>query len=122
MTKASKLLRIVGLITILSLMVVIIPASPVMAADEAIELDPEEGEIGERIDIAGEGFTPSELTAVDIYFSTDEADVGKDIDDEVTIYECVDSSVSIEEDGSFSTHFEVPAELNDGDEDVARGT
>ena len=98
--------------------------SPAFAATEDIELDPDEGEIGEWIDITGEDFTPSDTdgtppfySEVDIYFTSQEADVNDDIDDEVDIYERVKSSVLIDDYGDLDTRFRVPSELTDGDDD-----
>jgi hypothetical protein len=106
--------------------------SPAFAATEDIELDPEEGDINEWIDINGEDFTPSDSDAlptpfyseVDIYFTSQEADEGDDIDDEIDIYEKVKTSVMIDDDGDLDTRFRVPSELGDGDddEDVTGGT
>jgi len=123
MRNVSKLFRIVVLATILSMLVVAIPASPALAAT-SLELDPEEGEIGESIDIEGEDFPESDPDAsppyyseVDIYFSSEEADSHDDIGDEVENYERLKSGVSVDEDGEFDTRFKVPDELTDGDED-----
>ncbi len=114
MRNISKLFRIVALVSILSMLAVAIPASPALAA-VSIELDPEEGEIGEWIDIEGDGFPEGE--EVDIYFSSEEADRNDDIDDEVGNYERVKSGVLVDEDGEIDTSFKVPDELTDGDED-----
>jgi hypothetical protein len=106
---------------------ILAPATPVLAA-EKITLDPDEGRVDDRVDIDGEDFEPSEppdyYSEVDIYFSSDEADEGDDIDDEVTAYEKVKTSYDVDEDGEFSTYFYVPDELTDGedDEDVSPGT
>jgi hypothetical protein len=116
MRNISKLFRTVALAAIVSMLLVAIPISSVLAA-ASIELDPEEGEIGERIDIEGDGFSGEEDVEVDIYFSSEEADKGDDIDDEVENYERVKSGVTVDEDGEFSTNFRVPDELTDGDED-----
>lgn len=127
--KYKKILHILVVGILLSLMLVSLPASQVFAASESIELDPEEGEIGDRIYVDGEDFTPSEEdpvvdSEVDIYFSADEADEGDDIDDEVENYELMKSSVGVDEDGEFRTSFYIPDELTDGedDEDVQGGT
>ena len=123
MRNVSKLFRIMVLAAILSILVVAIPASPVLAA-ASIELDPEGGEIGEWIDIDGEGFPESDFDAsppyyseVDIYFSSEEADRNDDIGDEVENYKRVKSGVLVDEDGEFGTRFKVPDELTDGDDD-----
>ncbi len=129
--KRNKVCRILGIVIILSLLMLAIPpATPALAA-RVIELDPEEGKIGDEITITGSGFTASTDTTerhVDIYFAKDEADTSDDIDDEVNTYEFLRSPlVGYEDDddaGEFETTFKVPAELNDGtdDEDVEPGT
>jgi len=103
-------------------------ASPALAR-ERIYLDPDEGEVGDWIDITGENFSPSDYVApvysyVDIYFSSQEADEGDDIDSEVDIYELVKSSQEIDDSGDLDARFRVPSRLTDGDdtEDVKGGT
>jgi hypothetical protein len=54
--KYVKILRVLSIALILPLLVMVLPASAVLAASEDISLDPEKGEIGERIDIDGEDF------------------------------------------------------------------
>ena len=128
--KCNKIFRILSIAVVLSLLLVAIPASPALAA-RVIELDPEEGKIGDTITITGSGFTASTDTNerhVDIYFAKDEADTYDDIDDEVNTYEFLRSPligyVDDDDEGEFETTFKVPAELNDGtdDEDVEPGT
>jgi len=106
-------------------------APPALAASEEIELDPEEGEIGETIDVTGDGFEESyynsptdyEDVYVTVYFFKEEADEGDEIDD-VENYEIVESSDHVDEDGEFDTSFAVPEQLTDGedDEEVSSGT
>jgi len=117
---------------VLSLLVVAIPASPALAVDYDIDLDPDEGEIGEYFYVDGDDWPPStnvgeldeDIEEVDIYFSSEEADTGDDIDDEVENYELLKSDVDVEEDGDFRKKVTVPDRLTDGDEDedVVRGT
>jgi hypothetical protein len=119
MIKLSKLFRIVAVVTILALLAVAIPATPALAAAR-IYLDPDEGEIGDRIDVDGTGFSPSISPLeyyVDIYFSSQEAIRNDDIGYEVTNYKRVKSTEYVDSIGSFSTRFTVPALLEDGDED-----
>ena len=125
--KYKKILHILVVGILLSLMLVTIPASQVFAA-ERIDLDPEEGEVLDYIDIDGRGFEPSVESPsfdsrVDIYFSVDEADEGDDIDNEVEDYELV-KSLTVDEDGDFSSRFRIPKTLTDGDtdRDVKGGT
>jgi len=89
------------------------------AAD--ITVDPDEGTIGQTIDIEGTGFNTS--TTVYIYFSSDSATVGDAIDSDVTVYKRV-LSFTTTSSGTFGTTriFTVPSVLNtQGDEDVTDG-
>lgn len=126
------ILRIGAMALVVSLLATALSASPALAYSEEIELDPEEGEIGDEIDITGNDFDESywysssdyKYVDVDIYFFREEADEGDEIDDEVENYEILKSSVSVDENGEFDTYFDVPGELSDGedDEDVYSGT
>jgi len=128
--KYNKICRILAVVFVLSLLMVAVPAAPALAA-RVIELDPEQGNIGDTITIFGTGFTASTDTTerhVDIYFAADEADTYDDIDDEVNTYELLKSPLigyeGDNDEGEFETTFKVPAELNDGtdDEDVETDT
>ena len=132
--KFTKFFRILTLATIVSLLLLAIPASPALAA-KAIELDPEEGEIGSSFKVEGSGFphsaTPpatSPLYAVDIYFSSQEASKGDTIGtssgDDVRIYEELSLGVAVDDEGEFTKSRKVPSQLTDGKtkEDVHGGT
>ena len=129
--KKTKLLRMLTIGVILSLLVALIPASLALAARD-IELDPEEGEIGDQIDIDGETWPPSDPYAepdpyyryLDIYFTSEEASIGDDLDTDIDIYELVEDHVLVDAEGDFSSQFDVPDELATGspDEDVRGGT
>jgi len=113
--KYTKILRVLVLVVVLSFVAVIIPAAPALAAED-IEVNPENGEIGEKIDITGDNLSVGQI-GVDIYFSSDEADTGDEIGDEVEIYKRVKSR-TINEDGEIDTYFYVPDEIYyDGDTD-----
>ena len=128
--KYTKIFRILTLAVILSLLLVAIPASPALALDYDIDLDPDEGEIGDYFYVEGDDWPKSIyeptviIKEVDIYLSSEEADEGDEIDDEVTIYEKLKSGYDIDDDGEFRARVRVPSELTDGDEDedVHRGT
>jgi len=122
--KYTKILQIFSIAIILSLLVVAVPAT---AQTRFIALDPEEGKIGDEITIVGEGFNKSTDESekyASIYFSSEEASTVHDIDDDVTIYEVLKEGIWLDEDGEFDTTFDVPVELDDGDdeEDVEAGT
>ena len=116
----SKIWRILTVALILSLLMAVIPATPAWAYDYDIDIDPEQGEIGDEIEITGSDFTPStdeDEELATIYFSEDEADSGDDIDYEVETYEKLKSAI-VDDEGDFDTTFDVPSELNDGDRDA----
>ena len=121
--KLGKLSGIVAVITVLALLAVVVLVAPALA-EARIYLDPDEGEIGDRIDIEGLGFSPSTITPpvsryVDIYFSSQEALENDDIGYEVTNWERVKSTEYVDTVGNFNAHFLIPAVLGDGDEDEA---
>jgi hypothetical protein len=116
--KHNRFFRILAVAVVLSLLMIAIPATPVLAG--SITLNIEEGEIGTHISIEGENFTPA--SAVYIYFSSQVVSTGDEIDDEVTTYYGPKRVVTYESGspyggGSFSTTFDIPDELNDGDDD-----
>jgi hypothetical protein len=114
----KNIYRIPLLGIILALLVVAIPATPALAA-ETINVDPDEGEIGDNIEISGSKFDA--YSRVYIYFSSIEADIGDD-KDELDAYEEVERVLTTA-DGTFDTEFDVPYELTQGShpEDVHGG-
>ena len=84
------------------------------------------GEIGDRFDIDGDdwpdsdyGITPS-ITEVDIYFSSEEADEGDDIDEDVLNYEILKSDEEVDEYGDFvrNVPFVIETETATGRQDL----
>ena len=129
--KPGHAIRRTALTAVLSLVLLALSATPALAASESIELDPEEGQIGVEVEVYGEDFDESYedgddyvYVYVKVYFSSEEADEGDEIDDEVENYETVDTSEQVDEDGDWETTFDVPDTLTDGedDEDVEGGT
>ena len=120
MQYCKKIVHVLAVAVILSILVIALPTSPALAAED-INLDPDEVEIDDQVDIEGDGFYES-TTSVDyfvhVYLSDEEADEGDQIDDEVENYEKVKSLLWIDENGEFSTSFDVPDELTDGEDDV----
>jgi len=106
--KHSQIYCLLALGTILALLLSFFVATPVAAA--AIRLDPKEGRIGDWVEIRCWGFEKS----TSIYFSSDEADEGDYIDDDVNSYERISISGGI---------FTVPDKLTHGrnKEDVHGG-
>ena len=109
-------------LSIILVLLLSVSAIPSHAAGGFISLDPDEGKIGDRIEIDGGGYDANE--AVCIYFSSDKADEGDDIDSKVTAYERV-VTASTDADGDFirTYEFAVPDALTDGrdEEDVHGG-
>jgi len=99
----------------------IFPTTPATTGDEVISLSPEEGEIGDRIDIEGYGYEADSICS--IYFSSDKARGGDNIDSQVTAYKRI-RTVKTNADGDFATkyQFTVPGELTGGtDEEYVHG-
>lgn len=122
----TKILRIFSIVIILSLLLVAMPATPAQA-DRGVTLDPEEGNIGDRITATGTDFnksTEDNDKYANLYFSSEEADTLDDIDSDVTIYERLRVGIWLDEEGDFEYTFTVPEVLSDGDsdEDVTGGT
>ncbi len=127
-----RILHILTITLVLALLMIPVSTSSVLAYYGDIYLNPDKGEIGDRIDIAGDDFEESYFNSdtdfyfsyVDIYFSREEADTDDQINDEVENYERVKSGIFVDYDGEFSTYFYIPDELTDGadDEDVIGGT
>ena len=106
------------------ILVLLVPVSTALASEVGASITPypDEGEIGDQIEIEGSGFESNQL--VFVYFSSDIAEKGDYIDDEVTAYEQV-ARVNVDPDGGFSLTyiFYVPDKLSDGvhKEDVHGG-
>jgi hypothetical protein len=113
----NRFFRTLALAVILALLMIAIPVTPALAA-ERISVTPTSGEIDDYVDIDCSGFTAAE--DVYFYFSSEDADVGDDID-YLDAYENVE--IEYDCDTSFSVYFYVPDELRDGDdrEDVVSG-
>ena len=103
MKSISRLLRMVAVATILSLLLVALPATPALA--ESVDVDPDEGEIGDRVEVSGSGFNETHSVSgetvnkpVDIYFTSENGDID-DIDD-LDNYEKWDDSVGSDDEFS----------------------
>ena len=128
--KYQKFYRILSIALLLSLLMMVIPATPALAYDRDIELDIEKGKIGDEITLTGDDWSPSYEQddggyverRVDIYFAKEEVDEGDDIDTHVNTYEKMNRSPTVgdtdtSDKGEWEITFEVPDELNDGDDD-----
>ena len=126
--KLSKVFSLLAVAGIAALIAIAIPASPANAAASITDLDPNQGQIGDRVDIEGEDWPPSDPDEqienwVDIYFTSQEADRYDDLDENITVYELVKENVPTDDNGDFDTYFDIPDRLTDGDgtEDVVGG-
>ncbi|GAJ21104.1 unnamed protein product, partial [marine sediment metagenome] len=82
---------------------------------ESLKVSPTKGEIGDKITVTGSDY--DYYDKVYIYFSSQEADKGDYIDDDLEgIWEEVKTTYANGE-GKISTYFKVPSELTDGDEE-----
>ncbi len=119
--KHKRFFSILAVAVILSLLMVAIPAIPASAA-AVITLDVEKGQVGDKVTVEGSGLIPSEypdnIHAYDIYFSSDEIDVGDNISYYQHFYKIVKPYVYTDDKGTFSKVIEIPAVLDDGDESV----
>jgi hypothetical protein len=114
--KYEKAGRILTWGAILALLLALAPVLPASAAKGAglLTLSPDEGRIGDRIEVDGAGFGSGQQV-VQMYFSSDRADVGDEIGVKVTAYENV-CKTGTNADGLFygRVYFSVPASLTNG--------
>ncbi|MFC1920294.1 IPT/TIG domain-containing protein [Chloroflexota bacterium] len=112
--KLIRLTRILSLVAVISLVAAILPVTTVLAA-ELLYVYPDNGEIGTDIEVYGTGFIAS--YEYDLYFASERASLGEEIDEDVLNYEFL-GTVTIDTDQTFTgAYFEVPSWLEDGDED-----
>ncbi len=121
--KYNKIFRILAVVVAFSLLAVVMPATPALAAGEYITLYPDEGEIGDSINVYGESFDAN--ASVYIYFSSEEAYVDDRLS-EIDTYQRVKTSRAglYGYEDVIDDYFYVPDELTSGDvdEDVRGGT
>ncbi len=112
--KHKRILRWLITITILSILMAVIPATPALAAVSFV-LSPTQGKVGDRINYSGTGYTQTTTAYYfDIYMSDTQAAVNNQIDTTVTRYKKVVFGVFIDESGTFSGSFTLPATLDEG--------
>ena len=102
----------------LALLLAIVPGTPALALAH-IEVVPDEGEIGDTIDVYGYGFGAG--APVYIYFSSETAAVDDYLDDVAAVYELVKTTIASTQagyEGEIDTYFTVPDELDDGDDEA----
>ncbi len=115
-------LRISTLVFVLILS--IFTLSTTVTAAAAINLDKSLVEIGETVTLTGSGFPVS--SELYVFFARQQADVGDEIDGEVTVYSFVGSVVTFFDGRIIGFSFDIPPRLDDGpvladDEDVFGG-
>lgn len=119
--KFSRFCSILATAVVLSLLMTALPVIPVSAAP-VVSVAVEKAGIGEKVTVEGAGFTPSvppdNLHAYDIYFSSNQIDVGDDINYYNHYYELVKPYAYTDDTGSFSKIIEIPDMLTDSDDDV----
>ncbi len=106
-----KSLRIMAAALTIALLAATLPATPALAA-ALLYTDPTRGKINDSISVFGYGFTPG--VTVNIYFSSDNAQVNDYFDVMVTAYELVATANSSGNQGEIDTDFIVPERLTDG--------
>ena len=122
--KRHKILPALVSGTILLWLLTALPVMPSYAADGVgLTPNPDQGRIGDLIEVDGYGFGAD--AQLYIYFSSNKAGVGDDVEIKLTAYEGV-GVASIDTKGDFSSphSFKIPDELNDGEdsEKVWNGT
>jgi len=108
-----------------TLLLLTAPPSSVLAAEAAIDPQPDRFAEGENVRLFGSGFDPSYRTTagewkrvyVRIYLSAENVDVGDEIDEDVGNYEIVDRSEKVDEYGEWQVSFTAPSRLTDGEDD-----
>jgi hypothetical protein len=109
--KHRKIYRILGIVVLLPLLIVAIPATPVLAA--TLVAAPTSGAVGTTVTIYGTGFNPSvppTTYQVLVYFSKDPASPGQYIGTNVTTY--VTATIQATDgSGNFSGTFTIPSTI-----------
>ena len=96
--KISRMLRILALALVMSLPVVLVPATPALALPE-ISLSPNSGSVGTEVTVSGTGFESFRGTEISIFFDN---------------VEIAASPLTVPESGAFTASFEVPDDIEPG--------
>lgn len=96
--KYSRIFRLLVVAAVLSLLIVLIPATPALAQPE-ITLSPSSGSVGTKVTITGAHFESFKNTEIRIFFNNVEID---------------NSPIVVPDSGNFTTYFNVPAGANPG--------
>ena len=111
MIKYNRIYRTLAVAVVFSLLVIVIPAAPALAAEE-IELSPTTAKIGDEIKVRGDGFK-TDKTKVYLYFSSQEGAVYDRIDNDVTVYKLAKKTTP-DVNGKVNASFNVPEILDQG--------
>lgn len=111
MIKYNRIYRTLAVAVVFSLLVIIIPAAPALAAEE-IELSPTTAKIGDEIKVRGDGFK-TDKTKVYLYFSSQEGAVYDRIDNDITVYKLAKKTTP-DVNGKVKASFNVPEILDQG--------
>ena len=116
-----------GIVTILTLIILVMPTSVAMTLT-TVEVENVEGnattnpyygeaagEIGDTVNVSGEGTSGQELH---VCFSNQNVAIDDDIDDEVTTYEWLADPLVNSLTEKYSADMDIPASLNDGSDDL----
>jgi hypothetical protein len=130
--KQHRTVRILQMSVVLSLLVLSILPSAVLAAERSVRVFPDKVAEGGKVDVRGDGYAKdypdvalrAGFPFVTVYLALEEAEVGERIGVDVKTYAIADASSKVDEFGKFSAGFLVPGELVDGAYvgDVEEGT
>jgi hypothetical protein len=115
--KLLKIGKFLGIVLVLSLILIVIPVSPALAAYD-ISLSPTNGQVGDTITITGANFPAS--TLIYFCFSNQAALINQYIGTDVTTYSTVASTTTTTS-GTLSTTFVVPSKFSTNNNDVMTG-
>jgi len=116
--KKRSVFRILGVIATLALLLLAWPMASVMAAlNPTITVDPDEGDPGTAVDLDGSNYTVGE--EYNVYFSSQDVAVGKEITVDVTTWNRVVAGEPITTFGKVISEFTVPYQLTGGTDDEA---
>jgi hypothetical protein len=112
--KRLKLFRLLGIIAILSIILAVIPAAPVLAV-ETLTLQQTQVKIGDRVYFSGTGYIASDNEYyIDVYITDQAISTSYVIDNQITRYKRVVWGNPLETDGTYSGSFILPTTLNEG--------
>lgn len=110
------------MIVVLSMLMAVIPASPVMAA-VSLALNPTQAKVGDRVNYSGTGYSVTTTDYyMDVYITDQAVSLTSIIDTTITRYKRVVWGSAVEQDGTFTGYFTLTSansELNEGTVGIA---